>query len=348
MKLLYKGSAIILAGGKSSRMGMDKALLKLNNLTLIVGALEKIRVLFDEIIIVTSQSVKYNFKGIKEVVDIFPGQGPLGGIHAGLKTAKYEKAFVVACDMPFWEPDIVKRLWDAATDYDAAVPKKDSFLEPLFAVYSKACLPAIEECFKQNLLSVFDFYQSVKINYVEKDDLLSFTNSKRAFLNINTPEEYYKITNQDPCNLSVEEARALLFQHVQTCDMEDLPLFDALNRVVSKDLVAPRDIPDFKRSSVDGYAVCSRDIEKAKIKTPIRLKILGKVAAGFLPYYEISSGTSVKVMTGAMLPVGTDVVIKYEKVDVDGSDILVFNPEKIGTGVLKAGAECTAGELIAR
>lgn len=281
MKLLYKGSAIILAGGKSSRMGMDKALLKLNNLTLIVGALEKIRVLFDEIIIVTSQSVKYNFKGIKEVVDIFPGQGPLGGIHAGLKTAKYEKAFVVACDMPFWEPDIVKRLWDAATDYDAAVPKKDSFLEPLFAVYSKACLPAIEECFKQNLLSVFDFYQSVNINYVEKDDLLSFTNSKRAFLNINTPEEYYKITNQDPCNLSVEEARALLFQHVQTCDMEDL--------------VAPRDIPDFKRSSVDGYAVCSRD-----------------------------------------------------KVDVDGSDILVFNPEKIGTGVLKAGAECTAGELIAR
>src|SRR3954469_4803909 len=96
-----KAAAIILSGGKSSRMGTNKALLKINEKTNIKRITDTLKVLFNDIILVTNDPEDYQFLGVKMVSDHYPGQGPLAGVHAGLLASPHETNFVVACDMPF-------------------------------------------------------------------------------------------------------------------------------------------------------------------------------------------------------------------------------------------------------
>jgi molybdopterin-guanine dinucleotide biosynthesis protein A len=172
-------------------MGRDKALLLLDNQTLLARALKKMRLLFDEVIIVTNQPCKYKFSGVREVTDIYPGRGPLGGIHAGLKAARFDKVFFVACDMPFWEPGLVRPLLEASADFDGVVPRNGCYLEPLFAIYTKTCLPVIENCLERNVFKVIEFLPLVRINYVEDELLKTGSTLEKAFININTLEDFY-------------------------------------------------------------------------------------------------------------------------------------------------------------
>lgn len=99
-----KVSGIVLAGGRSSRMGQDKTLMSINAETLIERTVRELGNVVDEIIIASNQESKYNIPGTVEIPDVFPGMGPLGGIHAGLIAAKYQFSFVVAADMPCLQP----------------------------------------------------------------------------------------------------------------------------------------------------------------------------------------------------------------------------------------------------
>lgn len=188
---MIKNTAIILAGGKSSRMGYNKSFLKIGKLSFIEIVLEKVKD-FNDIIIVTNTPDEYKYLGIKVVKDIFPFTGPLGGIYTGLKYARYENAVVFPCDMPFINTKLLKYIAQIAENYDGVVPKVDGFYQPLCSAYSKKCIKLFGESLKNGITKIIDIYPLMNIYYMTKKEIEEYGNYEDMFININTPEEYEK------------------------------------------------------------------------------------------------------------------------------------------------------------
>lgn len=180
-------SAVILAGGKSSRMGFNKAFATLNHKRIIEIQLEELSNYFSEVIIISNDPGLYSYLGVRVVADIIPGKGPLGGIHAGLVASSHEDCFIVPCDMPFISGKMGKNLIDLAQGFHGAVPKVNGQLEPLCAVYKKSCIPVIEGCLGKDLRKVTDFYNYVNLRFVEINNL--FEETAKLFCNVNTSAE---------------------------------------------------------------------------------------------------------------------------------------------------------------
>lgn len=185
-----EASGIILAGGASSRMGRDKSLMVIDQQTLIERTVNELRKVTQEIVIASNSAAKYRIPGIEEVPDIFPGRGPLAGIHAGLKKVTYEYTFVISCDMPMFKAEVAQYLLERSPGYDVVVPRIYEHLEPLYAVYSKTCLKHIEACLKAGITKVIEFYPMVKVLTVTQEDFEKFGNPEELFYNLNTPADY--------------------------------------------------------------------------------------------------------------------------------------------------------------
>lgn len=188
-------TGIILAGGKSSRMGEDKSMLTINDKTLIAQMVDTLKRVpaIGELIIVSNEKNKYNFADIKEISDIYPRMGPLSGIHAGLVSAKYDYSFITACDMPFMNSELVDYIIKQSVEFDVTLPLINNNLEPLCAVYSKNCLPHIENSLEKNIRRVFDFYSHVKVNHLNESELKEIVDTAKVFFNVNTPNDYRNI-----------------------------------------------------------------------------------------------------------------------------------------------------------
>ncbi|MEM2882153.1 MAG: molybdopterin molybdotransferase MoeA [Candidatus Bathyarchaeia archaeon] len=132
-------------------------------------------------------------------------------------------------------------------------------------------------------------------------------------------------------------------------DAEEVPIGDCLNRVLARDIVAPRDIPDFDRAAMDGYAVISADVLGASQTNPVLLRVVGRAEAGSQPGLRISEGEAVAVATGAPLPEGADAVVMVEHtMAISDSEIEVYSPVTPGENVQAAGEDVKAGEAILR
>ncbi|HZK56175.1 MAG TPA: molybdenum cofactor guanylyltransferase [Desulfosporosinus sp.] len=197
-----EASGIILAGGLSSRMGSDKTLMVYSNETFIEHMVSEMRQVVDEIIIASNHTTKYEIPGTVEVQDIYPGMGPLGGIHAGLLATQKSWAFVVATDMPLFKADLAVFLLERSAGYDVVVPYINGRWEPLCAVYSRECLKAIGECLKADIRQIHRFYSQVRVLKVGEEELSRVGKIDELFYNMNTPEDYRnlyerKVTGQD-------------------------------------------------------------------------------------------------------------------------------------------------------
>ena len=179
-------SAIVLSGGNSSRINADKAFLELTgNKTIIENITKCLKDIFSEIIIVANNADDYRFLGYKVVPDLIKGKGPLGGIYTGLKAIKESNAFVLACDMPFVNIDLIRHMLKF-NGFDAVVPRFDGYIEPLHAVYSKNMLPLIESQIEKNELKISETVKKIKnIKYVEKEEIEKFDKGRLCFFNIN-------------------------------------------------------------------------------------------------------------------------------------------------------------------
>ncbi len=149
-------------------------------------------------------------------------------------------------------------------------------------------------------------------------------------------------------NLPLEEAQDILLNRITLPEDSKVPLIDALGRILSRDVVSKHNIPFFDRSPVDGYAALASDTMNAAPSQPIRLKVLEEIPAGYVAANKITSGTTVKVMTGAPLPEGADVVVKYEEVERQGDYISVFEPLRYQENVVYAGEDVKVGEVVAK
>lgn len=187
-----KAAAIILSGGKSSRMGTNKALLKINEKTNIERIADNLKVLFDDIILVTNEPQQYQFLGLKMVSDQYPGMGPLAGVHAGLNASDFEVNFVVACDMPFVSVELANALVNNCSHYDAVVPVINGKQHPLFSVFKKETANKIELSITNGRLRMKHLLNDLNVLYVTETELQAYSqlDLERVFFNMNHPNEY--------------------------------------------------------------------------------------------------------------------------------------------------------------
>lgn len=185
-------SGVVLAGGQSRRLGTDKALLRIDGQTLLATTVERLYLMCDEVIIVTNTPQVHSHPLARSVVDAFPGKGSLGGIYSGLAAAKNTYSLVVACDMPFLNTSLLLYFSALAEYYDVVIPRFQDSLEPLHAIYSKACLPHIKALLDQNILRIIDLFSRVRTRYVEEHEWAIIDPERLSFFNINTPQDLEK------------------------------------------------------------------------------------------------------------------------------------------------------------
>ncbi|WP_346862216.1 molybdenum cofactor guanylyltransferase [uncultured Draconibacterium sp.] len=179
-------TAIILAGGKSKRMGTDKALLQLDGISLLERSISLCKKLCDTIIISSNNKAHQKF-GFPLVPDEFKNCGPIGGIYSCLKKSESEWNFIISVDSAFVEADFVSYLMAAIEDVDTIVPYGSKGTEPLIALYNKKCLPAFEEKIRtgdyrmQNLITSLNTKKIDAQSWIEKHPDL--------FRNLNRPED---------------------------------------------------------------------------------------------------------------------------------------------------------------
>ncbi len=186
-------TGIILSGGRSARMGKNKAFLRVGGERLIDRTVRLFRAVFREVIIVTASPLDYLDQETVIVTDILPKRGALGGIYTGLFYTGEEQAFVAACDMPFLNRSFLEYMASLATGYDIVVPAPPDGLQPLHAVYSRRCLPAIRDLLERKRLKITDFYPGHKLRTISPEVLRSFDPEGRMFMNVNTPEDILKL-----------------------------------------------------------------------------------------------------------------------------------------------------------
>lgn len=186
-----KASAAVLVGGKSRRMGLNKAFLKVGQVHLLENIVAKLKTLFPEVLLAGNDPETYGTLGLPVVTDVYPGCGPLAGIHAALAAAANPYVFITACDMPFLDLNLVALMIESASGYDVVVPRINAYLEPLCAVYGKGCLPAIETNLRKGQCKVTAFFPEVPVKYLDREELSRF-NLEKIFFNINSPNDMKK------------------------------------------------------------------------------------------------------------------------------------------------------------
>lgn len=182
----------IQAGGESSRMGQDKALVPFLGTPLIQRVFERIVELGDEILVTTNHPQAFTFLKARLVSDFLPGHGALGGLYTALSAAKHPLVAVVACDMPFANRRLLASLRDRLieTGCAAVIPRSEGGLEPFHAVYHRsACLPLIKAALETGLRRVDSWFIQARIEYFSIAEIQRYDPHQRAFLNVNTPED---------------------------------------------------------------------------------------------------------------------------------------------------------------
>jgi len=180
-------TSIVLVGGKGLRLGRDKLSEMIGGRTLLERVIDCLSLVGDEILVVIAQGQpKPALPSTKVVVDLYPGKGALGGIYTGLVAAQSFHSLVVAADMPFLNPSLLRYLIQVSPTFDAVIPMIKGELEPLHAIYSKNCLAPIQQQIEQGKLKVRDFLDQVRVRYVEEAEINRFDPKKLSFFNINT------------------------------------------------------------------------------------------------------------------------------------------------------------------
>ena len=190
---MYSLTGIILSGGKSVRMGRDKAFIEIDGIPIIQRIYDIFQKIFTEIIIVTNQKEFYSGFKAKIVSDLIINNGALGGLYTGLFFSSNPYSFCVACDMPFLKESMIQYLIKQANEYDVIVPRTEDGLQPLHAVYSKNCLESIKNIIGMGKYKIIDFYPLVKTKIIEESEFISLDINlnlmRESFVNINTPGE---------------------------------------------------------------------------------------------------------------------------------------------------------------
>ncbi len=189
-------SCIVLAGGKSKRLGRNKITENIGGKMLLERVLDTLSLFKCEIIIVTSASSSLpgieKYPQIKVVRDIFPDKGSLGGIYSGLLLSKTFYNLIVACDMPFLSFDLLQYMLEIAQGYDLTVFREGEHFEPLHAVYSKSCVLPLKTLLKLENVRIIEILQYVNARFLTLKEIGKFNHGHLSFFNINNEGDLQK------------------------------------------------------------------------------------------------------------------------------------------------------------
>jgi len=189
----------ILAGGRSERMGRDKALMPFLGRPLILRIIERLRPLTDDLFVMTDRPADYAFPGIPIHADLEPGRGTLGGLYSSLMRARNPCVAIAACDMPFASPALFEHALGLmmASGADVVIPSTEAGLEPLHAVYRRAtCLPVLQAEMEAGGRKVIAWLPRVKTQILAPEATAVYDPLGLAFWNLNTPEDFRKAEEQ--------------------------------------------------------------------------------------------------------------------------------------------------------
>lgn len=191
---------VVLAGGQSQRMGTSKAALLINGVPLLLRVVRRVQQALPQTFVVGSPEVQALVPGVRVIADQRPGLGPLAGLETALAALEREpdlgapRAFVVACDMPFVAPTLVRALValaeDAAADIDATVPRSALGLEPLHSVYARGCLPIITQQLDSGHRSLHGLLALLRVHEVPLAEFTPYDPDGLSTFNANAPDEW--------------------------------------------------------------------------------------------------------------------------------------------------------------
>lgn len=184
-----KMTGIILSGGKSSRLGTNKAFLEIKGERLIDRTVRQYRELFAETILVTNEPLLYLDQDATLVADIYKRKGPLGGLYAGLFYASFDHAFLCACDMPYLNTEFIRYMMGKAAGYDIVIPQTAEGYHPLHAIYSRRCLPVIKSLLLRDRLKMIGCFQGARVLFIPEPVIRSYDPAMRMLMNINTEQD---------------------------------------------------------------------------------------------------------------------------------------------------------------
>jgi molybdopterin-guanine dinucleotide biosynthesis protein A len=189
-----KYAALVLAGGRSTRLGRDKASEPLLGVPMLQRVIDRLAGLVDEYVIVTRDEEQalpslVAPAPVAVVADVFRDAGPLGGIYAGLKAARAPHCLALACDMPLVQRALVAELLRLAAGYDVVMPVSDGLPQPLCAVYTTACLEPIRSQLEAGKYKITNFLGYVRPRYVQPEEWREFDPEGLSFLNVNREED---------------------------------------------------------------------------------------------------------------------------------------------------------------
>ncbi len=169
--------------------GGNKALLPVGGRTIIERVSDVLRKIFEHNILITNSPEDFEFLGLPMFGDLVLGRGSLGGLYTGLKLCERDYGFLVACDMPFLNKDVISHMVDRTDDNDVVLPKISAGLEPLHGIYSRKCLPLIEESFAEEHLKIREIFLKAKVLEILEEELKVFDPALLFLLNVNTPDD---------------------------------------------------------------------------------------------------------------------------------------------------------------
>ena len=201
-------TGIILAGGKSIRMGENKALMKLGSKTVIERMVDIVQPLFSNIILISNTPEEYKFLQLPIFSDVYKYRGPLAGIHSALKNSQTEKNFILSCDIPLMSHAMINYIIQYKTNKPVTICKATGYTQPLAGLYNKSILSKAEkylndfelensdkEEYEKKKCRMHSFLDTIEIELLNPESLDFY--SDNIFFNMNSPEDYEKILNYD-------------------------------------------------------------------------------------------------------------------------------------------------------
>jgi molybdopterin molybdotransferase len=352
-------SALILAGGRGSRMGhVDKGLQRLRGMAMVQHVLDRLAPQVGSIAINANQNLAaYAAFGVPVWPDQTTGfAGPLAGLEAGMRHCATPYLVSAPCDSPFLPADLAARLFAALQAQDAdvalAVTQEAGMRKqphPVFCLVRTSLLPVLSNYLAQGGRKMDGWYADLKVAEVLFED-------SDAFRNINTLDELRSIdstprlrdvvsclSDYDPDALPVRHAQQIIGGFVTPIrSIEKVALRCALDRVLATDIVSPISVPAHDNSAMDGYALRGADL---RADGPTTLKIIATIYAGKPSDLIPAAGECVRIMTGGVMPAGCDSVIPQEHVASIGETDITIDAGTIRTGENRrfAGEDLMAG-----
>jgi len=180
----------ILAGGESSRMGKNKAFVRVGGIPIIERVIARLQPVVDDLTIITNTPADYTHLGLPLHTDILPGKATLGGLYTAIELASTPYTFVVSCDQPFLNTALLRYLAGLRTGFDVVVPlNQEGYPQSMHALYGKACAGPIRQRLEMDRLKVIGFFPDVQVREVGADEIDPIDPRRWSFTNVNTPED---------------------------------------------------------------------------------------------------------------------------------------------------------------